>query len=140
MNIRRSTDQDFSSLNIYSDGSRTAGTFSSYIDTRGHRKAKDAFSVPKYKTVRSVDDDGSQDEEFDFTDVDLTHTGTATSRKGKEKETAPEEEGRSAKRRKLAHDFGFLETSLPYAVQSAPSAFAVPSSVIMYRIPSPSPY
>jgi len=122
-------------------------------NTKGSRITKDAFtvpkyttnafSVPKYKTVQNVADPGSQDEEFDFSGVDLTHTGISSpSRKGKEKEkgTTPEAGGRSAKRRKVAHDFGFLETSLPHTVQattsSSPSesAFAVPSSDLLKYI------
>ncbi|KAF7356702.1 hypothetical protein MVEN_01004900 [Mycena venus] len=99
----------------------------------------DAFSVPRYKTVQAVADDGSEGEEFDFTEVDLLVTSSAKS-KGKQRATTPEPDGQRAKRRKVTHDFNFLETSLPLAVQtitpSSPpeSAFAVPSSDLLKYI------
>ncbi|KAJ6581369.1 hypothetical protein B0H19DRAFT_1114881 [Mycena capillaripes] len=135
---------DFSGLDKQPAGSRVAETTGAWwerahSDARGHRLGKDAFSVPKYRTVQDVADDGSRDEEFDFSaDFSMDFGPSPPNGKGKEKETTPDPDSRSAKRRKVAHDFGFLETSLPHAVQtttsSSPSAFAVPSSVIMFTI------
>ncbi|KAJ6518691.1 hypothetical protein C8R45DRAFT_1065630 [Mycena sanguinolenta] len=118
--------------------------------TRGSRNIKDvftapkneriAFRVPKYKTAQAVVDDASQDEEFDFTGVDLARTGTTNAKgKAKEPETPPAAEGRSTKRRKVAHDLDFLETSLPPATQASDSfasqsAFPVPSSDMLKYI------
>ncbi|KAF7370724.1 hypothetical protein MSAN_00705600 [Mycena sanguinolenta] len=104
------------------------------------KRKRNAFRVPKYKTAQAVVTDENQDEEFDFTGVDLTQTGTTNRKgKGKEPEIPPAAEGRSTKRRKIAHDLDFLETSLPHATQPsgsfAPqSAFAVPSSDLLKYI------
>jgi hypothetical protein len=103
-------------------------------------KAKsDAFKVPKYKTVQNVVDDESEDqEEIDFTGVGPFYMGKfSVNGKGKEKKAIAAPQARSPKRRKVAHDFGFLETSLPHATTPASasdSAFAVPSSVIIFGL------
>ncbi|KAF8216355.1 hypothetical protein K438DRAFT_1797085 [Mycena galopus ATCC 62051] len=96
---------------------------------------RDAFVVPKYKTFQDVADDGSQDEAFDFTGVDLTRTdATSGMGNGNEAENPLETEGRRAKRRKVAHDLNFLETSLVQATPSSSpsdSAFDIPSSDLL---------
>lgn len=105
----------------------------SHVDHRGIWIGKDAFSVPKYYTAVEEVAEHDSDEEFDFTGVDLTRTSPVGGKgKGREKETTPEADGhgRSAKRRKVVQDFGFLEADLPHTTaSSSASAFAVPSSV-----------
>ncbi|KAJ7245120.1 hypothetical protein B0H12DRAFT_1235849 [Mycena haematopus] len=137
---------DFSTVNTQLDGSgpqrarKTRRSRDIKDAFTAPKNKRDAFRVPKYKTVQDVADDGSQDEMFDFTGVDLTQTCTTSGkRQEKETEVSSEAEGRSGKRRKVAHDLSFLETSLPHAFQaSAPSvpqsAFAVPSSDLLKYI------
>ncbi|KAJ7355408.1 hypothetical protein DFH08DRAFT_852407, partial [Mycena albidolilacea] len=103
------------------------------------KSKSDAFGIPKYKTVQNVVDDESEDQEdIDFTGVGPFYMGKfSVNGKGKEKEAIAAPEGRSPKRRKVAHDLGFLETSLPHATTPASasdSAFAVPSSDLLKYI------
>ncbi|KAJ7890681.1 hypothetical protein B0H14DRAFT_2690329 [Mycena olivaceomarginata] len=108
-------------------------------NTKRPRSKSDAFKVPKYKTVQNVVDDESEDqEEIDFTGVGPFYMGKfSVNGKGKEKKAIAAPQARSPKRRKVAHDFGFLETSLPHATTPASasdSAFAVPSSDLLKYI------
>ncbi|KAJ6493685.1 hypothetical protein C8R47DRAFT_418403 [Mycena vitilis] len=111
-----------------------------HLDTAALRTAKKVFRVPKYKTVQDiadvVADDESRNAELGSGGVDLTHADTySMSGKGKERETTPDPDVRSAKRRKVAHDFAFLQTSLPHSIQPdispSTSGFAVPSSDLL---------
>ncbi|KAJ7043481.1 hypothetical protein C8F04DRAFT_943794, partial [Mycena alexandri] len=128
---------NFSGNDIPSYDSRAetsrAGRSRTRINTRSALIGKDAFRVPKYYKKRKDVVDESSGEEFDFTGVDLTHTRKSSKGKGKQKERTPEADHRVRKRRKVAHDLSFLETT---SVQStAPtSLFAVPSAVIIFRV------
>ncbi|KAJ7155545.1 hypothetical protein C8R43DRAFT_436985 [Mycena crocata] len=136
---RRSTVYDYSSLSLHPDGSCTGESSrlwrpQAHVDTRGNLVAP----PPKfifYTKAKSIVDDENQGEEFDLSDVESTPT---TSRKGKQKERTPEADGRArgAKRRKVVHDFGFLETSVPQTTtaSSSTSSFAVPSSDLLKSI------
>ncbi|KAJ6591708.1 hypothetical protein DFH09DRAFT_182353 [Mycena vulgaris] len=142
MSRRRTTVYDFSGLNLHPDGSRATAPYRprgsrAHLDRRGNWVVEDPARIPKSYVQREVViDDENEPEEFDFTGVDLTHTTTPpTSAKGKERERTPEAgpPARSAKRRKINHDFSFLDTSLPSAATapSPSSAFAVPSSDLL---------
>ncbi|KAJ7449576.1 hypothetical protein FB451DRAFT_1102497 [Mycena latifolia] len=131
---RRSTVYDFSGLNLHPDGSRPGEASDpwrrAHLDPRGNWVVQDASRVLKFYTVPDIDNE--EQEEFDFTGVNTGAGPSSSSRKGKEKELTPESdtEGRRAKRRKVAHNFDFLETTVPHA-PSAPSAFAAPSSDLL---------
>ena len=124
MSKRRTTVYDLSALNLRPDGSHSSKISGpsrprAHIDSRGNWiAAQDAFRVPKsyYKHSEGLDDTENEQEDFDFGGVDLSHTRRA---KGKERELTPEADahGRSAKRRKVAHDFNFIEETLPDAPQ-----------------------
>jgi hypothetical protein len=124
---RLSTVYDYSSLRIHPDGSRVNQSSRnlrpriakvSVQDPRGNWIARDAggsATVARYRTVRDEVSDG---EHFDFGDVGFQNSGSRpqgqSKAKGKAKETTTVVERRKrnrrsmTKRQKLVHDFDFL--------------------------------
>ncbi|KAJ7224394.1 hypothetical protein GGX14DRAFT_650115 [Mycena pura] len=121
---RRSTVYDFSSLNIRSDRPRAG--------------AGDSYDVPKYKKIdlENPVDDGVAHEDLDADFVQENRLSVNSKGKDKEIQLDADDHGPRKKRRKLVHDFGFLETGIldvpgPSAAVPVPSAFAVPSSDLL---------
>jgi hypothetical protein len=160
---RLSTVYDYSSLRIHPDGSRVNQSLRnlrpriakvSVQDPRGNWIARDAGGSAIVARHRTVRDEVSDGEHFDFGDAGSQNSGSGlqghSKAKGKAKETTTGAVGRrkrngrpAAKRQKFNHDFDFLAARpqvdgrpLPYSVSRFQFLCFTPLN-LWYALPGP---